>query len=171
MILILGGTTEGRHAVAVCDEASKSYFYSTKGESQEITCAHGVRLTGALDDSTMETICIEKNIRLLVDAAHPFAVNLHRTIAKVSEKLSIPVVRYERSYPEHDEDIIWCDSYDDAINYLERNNIDNLLALTGVNTIAKLKPYWQSHNCWFRILDREESRDLVRESKFPFEKI
>ncbi len=67
MILILGGTTEGRHAVTVCDEASKSYYYSTKGESQEIVCANGTRLTGALDENAMETICLEKNIRLLVD--------------------------------------------------------------------------------------------------------
>lgn len=171
MILILGGTTEGRHAVTVCDEASKPYYYSTKGELQEIVCANGIRLTGALNENAMEAICIEKNIHLLVDAAHPFAVVLHQTIAKVSEKLNIPVVRYERSYAEHDEDIIWCDSYDDAINYLERHQIDNLLALTGVNTLVKLKPYWQSHNCWFRILDREESRLLVDEAKFPFEKI
>lgn len=171
MILILGGTTEGRHAVSVCEEASKPYYYSTKGELQEVVCVNGTRLTGALDENAMETICKEKNIRLLVDAAHPFATILHQTIAKVSEKLKIPVVRYERSYAEHDEDIIWCDSYDDAINYLERHNIDNLLALTGVNTIVKLKPYWQSHNCWFRILDREESRELVNKAEFPFEKI
>lgn len=171
MILILGGTTEGRHAVAVCDEASKPYYYSTKGESQEIACAHGVRLTGALDEDSMEAFCIEKNVRLLVDAAHPFAVVLHQTIAKVSEKLNIAVVRYERIYPEHDGDIIWCDSYEEAITYLERHHINNLLALTGVNTLTKLKPYWQSHNCWFRILDREESRVLVKQSGFPFEKI
>ena len=171
MILILGGTTEGRHAVSVCEEASKPYYYSTKGELQEVVCVNGTRLTGALDENAMETICKEKNIRLLVDAAHPFATILHQTIAKVSEKLKIPVVRYERSYVEHDEDIIWCDSYDDAINYLERHNIDNLLALTGVNTIVKLKAYWQSHNCWFRILDREESRELVNKAEFPFDKI
>lgn len=30
MILILGGTTEGRTAVKVADEAGKPYFYSTK---------------------------------------------------------------------------------------------------------------------------------------------
>lgn len=171
MILILGGTTEGRNAVKVCDEASKTYFYSTKGDSQEVICANGIRLTGVLDEQSMENFCIEKSIRLLVDAAHPFAVALHQTIAKVSVKLQIPVVRYERSYPDHDDDIIWCDSYEEAINYLKNNNINNLLALTGVNTLTKLKPYWQSHSCWFRILDREESRALVRQAGFPFKKI
>lgn len=171
MILILGGTTEGRHAAAVCDEASKLYYYSTKGESQEITCVNGVRLTGAMDEDTMSAFCQEKDIRLIVDAAHPFAENLHRTIALVSEKLKIPVARYERNYPGHSDSLIWCDTYDEAIVYLENHNINNLLALTGVNTLPKLKKYWQSHTSWFRILDRDESRDLVVKSGFPFERI
>ena len=46
MILILGGTTEGRTAEKVADEAGKPYFYSTKGEWQEIQCKHGIRITG-----------------------------------------------------------------------------------------------------------------------------
>lgn len=171
MILILGGTTEGRHAAAVCDEASKLYYYSTKGESQEITCAHGVRLTGAMDEDIMFAFCREKDIRLIVDAAHPFAENLHRTTALVSEKLNIPVARYERNYPEHSNNLIWCDTYDEAVVYLENHKINNLLALTGVNTLPKLKKYWQSYTSWFRILDRDESRELVAKSEFPFERI
>lgn len=34
MILVLGGTTEGRLAVKVLDESGKPYFYSTRGDSQ-----------------------------------------------------------------------------------------------------------------------------------------
>lgn len=70
MILILGGTTEGRTAVKVADEAGKPYFYSTKGEWQEIQCKHGIRITGGMDTEKMESFCRQNNIRLLVDAAH-----------------------------------------------------------------------------------------------------
>ena len=56
MILILGGTTEGRTAVKVADEAGKPYFYSTKGEWQEIQCKHGIRITGGMDTEKMERI-------------------------------------------------------------------------------------------------------------------
>ena len=80
MILILGGTTEGRTAVKVADEAGKPYFYSTKGEWQEIQCKHGIRITGGMDTEKMESFCRQNNIRLLVDAAHPFASQLHRTV-------------------------------------------------------------------------------------------
>lgn len=171
MILIFGGTTEGRHAARACDEAHKPYYYSTKGESQQLESMNAVRLTGALDNTTMSQFCKDNNIKLIVDAAHPFAEVLHRTIAQVSESLAIPVVRYERSYPEQDDNLLWFDSFQQAIDYLENNNIDNLMALTGVNTVSKLKPYWQHHQCWFRILDRDESRAIVKTEDFPMDRV
>lgn len=171
MILILGGTTEGRIVAKVCDEASKPFFYSTKGDTQEVVLVNGIRLTGAMDKEAMADFCRENNIRLIVDAAHPFALALHQTIANVSDSLALPVIRYERNYPDHDEDLLWFDTYDEAIRYLENHQINNLLALTGVNTLAKLKPYWQHHNCWFRILDRDESRTIVSKEGFDVEKI
>jgi len=38
-----------------------------------------------------------------------------------------------------------------------------------VNTIALLKPYWQNKQCWFRILDREDSLQIVEKQGFPKE--
>ena len=167
MILILGGTTEGRASVRIADEGSAPYYYSTKGALQEIECAHGIRLTGGMDTAAMETCCREKNIRLLVDAAHPFASALHRTVAEVSSSLGLPVIRYERRYPPRDPDLVWCDNYDDAIRKLEEHGIRPLLALTGVNTIAPLRPWWEKHSAWFRILEREESLITATRQGFP----
>lgn len=48
MILIFGGTTEGRAAVNVIEEARKPYYYSTKGDEQDIYLHHGIRLSGAM---------------------------------------------------------------------------------------------------------------------------
>lgn len=169
MILILGGTTEGRTAVRIADEAGKPYYYSTRGEEQEVTAHHGIRLTGAMDASAMQAFCREKEIRLIVDAAHPFAVQLHRTIAEVASQSGIPVIRYERIYPRRDEDIIWCNDYADAVKELKVTDIRRLLALTGVQTIDKLKDFWQHRECYFRILDRDSSRRLALSTGFPAE--
>ena len=127
MILILGGTTEGRTAVKVADEAGKPYFYSTKGEWQEIQCKHGIRITGGMDTEKMESFCRQNNIRLLVDAAHPFASQLHRTVDETSRTLHLPVIRFERKYPPRTENIIWCEDYADAIYRLEKAGTDHLL--------------------------------------------
>lgn len=171
MILILGGTTEGRVAVRVADEAAATYYYSTKGTLQSIECAHGIRLTGAMNAEEMECFCRDHAIKLLIDAAHPFAQVLHQTIEKVSKCLQIPVIRYERRYPPRDEDLIWCDSYADVIHQMENKGIQRLLALSGVNTLAPLRPYWRSHTTWFRILEREESLSLAEKQGFPQERL
>lgn len=171
MILILGGTTEGRVAVRVADEAAATYYYSTKGTLQSIECAHGIRLTGAMNAEEMECFCRDHAIKLLIDAAHPFAQVLHQTIEKVSKCLRIPVIRYERRYPPRGEDLIWCDSYADAIRQMENKGIQRLLALSGVNTLAPLRPYWRSHTTWFRILEREESLSLAEKQGFPQERL
>ncbi len=36
MILIFGGTTEGRIAIQTLEEAGKTFYYSTKGDEQDV---------------------------------------------------------------------------------------------------------------------------------------
>lgn len=171
MILILGGTTEGRMAVRVADEANQPYFYSTKGEGQQVTCAHGTRLSGAMDVEAMTRFCREQQIRLLIDAAHPFAQALHQTIFEVSQRLQLPVVRLERRYPPRAPSLHWCTDYADAMSQMEADGIEQLVALSGVNTLRPLKPFWEKHPCWFRILQREESLRIADQQGFPRERL
>ena len=98
MILVFGGTTEGRRAAEVLEEAGSVYFYSTKTGEQELTLHSGQRIDGAMDEEAMYAFCQEHSIRLMVDAAHPFASQLHATIAKVAESLQIPVVRLPHTF-------------------------------------------------------------------------
>jgi cobalt-precorrin-5B (C1)-methyltransferase len=157
MVLVFGGTTEGRKAVEVLEEAGKSYFYSTKTGEQDITLHHGQHVDGAMDAEAMQAFCREHNIRLMVDAAHPFASQLHQTIAQVSELLDIPAIRYERIYPPRDPDIVWIDDY----SQLPRD-IHSLLATTGVQSIAKLKPLEEEGiRVYYRILNRDSSIALA----------
>lgn len=165
MILVLGGTTEGRLAVKVLDESGKPYFYSTRGDSQQVSCRHGERVSGGMDAEKMEAFCRAHSVRLLVDAAHPFAVRLHETMEQVSRSLQLPVVRFERIYPPRTDEVIWCADYQEAVRRLKEDGITRLLALTGVQTIGKLRDFWTDDTlqptCWFRILDREESVSLA----------
>ena len=167
MILVFGGTTEGRMAAKVLEESGATYCYSTRSDTQDIQLVHGHHVTGAMEVSEMVAFCHEHDIRLIVDAAHPFAVNLHRNVVNLAERISIPVVRYDRIFPPHDKNLVWCKDYDDAISRLEEYGITKLLALTGVNTINRLRLYWQGHECWFRILKREESQSEAQKAGFP----
>jgi len=155
MILVFGGTTEGRKAAEVLEEAGNTYFYSTKTGEQDITLHHGQRIDGAMDEKAMKAFVRKHDIRLIVDAAHPFASRLHQTIAEVG----LPVIRYERIYPPRDSDITWIDDYSQV-----PTDIQTLLATTGVQSISKLK--WlekQGVKVIYRILRRESSIRLAHE--------
>ena len=157
MILVFGGTTEGRKAVEVLEEGGAPYFYSTKTGEQDITLQHGVRIDGALDEAAMMHFCTEHGIRMIVDAAHPFAALLHQTIAKTASALSLPVVRFERIYPPCDPAITWIDDYTQI-----PRDIHSLLATTGVQSISKLKPLAADGiSIFYRILNRPSSIALA----------
>lgn len=157
MILVFGGTTEGRKAVEVLEEGGSPYFYSTKTGEQDITLQHGVRIDGALDEAAMTRFCTEHAIRMIVDAAHPFAALLHRTIATTANALSLPVVRFERIYPPRDPAITWIDDYTQIPRH-----IHSLLATTGVQSISKLKPLEADGiSIFYRILNRPSSIALA----------
>ena len=146
MILVFGG-------------AGKPYYYSTKTGEQNITLHHGHRIDGALDEEAMQAFCREKDIRLIVDAAHPFASQLHSTIARVSEILHIPVVRYERIYPPRDLSLTWIDDYSQV-----PTDIHSLLTTTGVQSISRLK--WLEEReikVVYRILNRDSSIRLAHQ--------
>lgn len=156
-------------AARVLDEAGTGYFYSTHGDGQEIDLVHGTRLAGALQVEDMAAICREHDIRLLVDAAHPFAEQLHRNVLALAERMQMPIIRYDRIYPKRDPKLVWCRDYADARVQLEKHGITRLLALTGVNTIARLSDYWHRHECWFRILNRTTSLQAAQKAGFPID--
>ena len=159
MILVFGGTTEGRQAAEVLEEAGNAYYYSTKTGEQQLALHHGMRVDGAMDAEAMTAFISEHGIRLIVDAAHPFASELHQTVVAVASLLTIPVIRYERIFPPRDPDITWIDEYGQV-----PTDIRTLLATTGVQSISRLK--WleaKGAMVIYRILNRESSMALAHQ--------
>lgn len=165
MILIFGGTTEGRMAVEVCEQGEGTFYYSTKSSLQDVELQHGIRLSGAMTETEMKRFCTDNDIKCIVDAAHPFAENLHQTIAR----MGLPVIRLQRVFEQRIEGVTYCDSYADAVQKMREDGVKKLLALTGTNTIAKLKGFWQDIPSFFRILNRKDSIDAAIDAGFPSE--
>lgn len=163
MILIFGGTTEGRLAVEVCEQAGKSFYYSTKSDLQQVELHHGVRLTGAMTVEEMQSFCQNNDIQCIIDAAHPFAENLHRAISETG----FPVIRLQRSFGIPLVGVTYCKGFEEAIRKMEEADIHCLLALSGANTMSKLSAYWKHHKTLFRILNRAESIEGALRLQFP----
>ena len=127
---------------------------------------HGIRTDGAMNVDEMGDFCRRNDIRLIVDAAHPFASRLHSTIADVASEKGLPVVRFERIYPPRDPDITWIDDFRDIpVEELLRQPRPTLLATTGVQSIARLR--WLEERgirVLYRILNRESSLHIARQT-------
>lgn len=122
---------------------------------------NGVRLSGAMSSAEISVFCHEHDIRCIINAAHPFATQLHQEIAATGLPV-IRIIRQDVLLQDDDGLITYCDDFDDAIRRLSAANIHSLLALSGANTISKLKPYWEHHHTLFRILQREESNAIAQ---------
>ncbi|WP_299778791.1 precorrin-6A/cobalt-precorrin-6A reductase [uncultured Formosa sp.] len=167
MILVFGGTTEGKKVAALLESLAMPFVYSTKTnipfEDNEIARYRH----GALDEQQLEEYLLNNEIHTIINASHPFAEILHSTIAKVAERLKIPVIRFGRKLLSKiiNPSVFYVDSYDAALELFEKNQI--VLALTGVQSIKRLKPWWEKQTTYFRILDRPESLAIAAESHFP----
>lgn len=167
MILVFGGTTEGKKVAALLESLAMPFVYSTKtnipfAETEIASYRHG-----ALDENQLEAYLIQNSIKTIINASHPFAEILHKTIATVAERLKVPVIRFGRKLlPKTIHSLVcYVNTYDAALELLKENQ--TLLALTGVQSIKKLKPWWLNNTSYFRILNRPESLAIARESNFP----
>lgn len=124
-----------------------------------------------------DTVCIVNEGRLneegfreklkysdaVVDATHPFAVEVSRTLRNVCNLLKIPYLRLEREKDTYSyERIIYTSSKEETAQILSLCK-GNILFTTGVNTLrfyeSNVKNF--KERCWARVLDTKESRDIA----------
>lgn len=173
MILVFGGTTEGKKVAGILEKAACPYYYSTKTNIDFQAGEYGRYRHGALTAPELQTFCKEHAVKAIIHASHPFATLLHATIHEGAQALSLPVLRYERHYPNRQEHplVKYCAFYTEALAWLELHPVKRLLALTGVQTIESLAGYWKKHDTIFRILPRESSLALAEQAGFPRENL
>ncbi|MBP9600082.1 MAG: precorrin-6A/cobalt-precorrin-6A reductase [Lutibacter sp.] len=170
MILVFGGTTEGKQAIEVLEALQLPYIYSTKTIINVELGNFGTYRNGAFSVESLTEYILENRISTIIHASHPFAEELHKTLARVAEKCNISVYRLQREYPDRlkSELIHYVASYNEALQLLIENFKGKiLLGLTGVQTIEKFQGFWKNTLSYFRILDRQTSIDIALKAKFP----
>jgi precorrin-6A/cobalt-precorrin-6A reductase len=176
MILVFGGTTEGKQVISVLADMDHRFWYSSKTEISIDLPPNGQYRHGAFTSETLTDFCRQQAIGLIIHASHPFATELHRTIEEAASRTGICVVRQEREYPARVEHplIHYTPGYPELLLALEDERFwlqtsppEPVLALTGVQSIARLQSYWQRHRMLFRILPRDSSLAIARETGFP----
>lgn len=102
MILVLAGTRDGREIAAGLHAAGYEVMVSVVSDyGRDLAEQSGVRAqAAALTEGELECFIREKGISLVVDATHPFAVNVSSNASRAADRAGVPCIRYERPLSE-----------------------------------------------------------------------
>lgn len=159
MFLIFGGTTEGKETARVMEELALPYWYSTFSDTGFIPGAYGQIRSGPLSKEELIHFCKNKAVHTLIDAAHPFAAELHQTISAVSLALALPVIRWQRSQPARSNmhNIVYRSTLKELAAILLKREKYHWLSLMGVKQIPLILQLNPEGKNYFRILPRQQS--------------
>lgn len=96
MILVLGGTYESRIVADYLVKKGYDVTVSTVTEYGSSLYRGGHTHVGALNKDDMEKYIRDNGINVVVDATHPYAVNVSRNAMEACTDTGIKYIRYER---------------------------------------------------------------------------
>ena len=171
-ILIFAGTTEGRMLAQYASQHGIGCYVSTATEYGKsiLEGLEGVEcICGRMDQKEMEIFISERGIRLVIDATHPFAVEVSENIRAACEKEKVQYVRCLRErLDEHEteggaakdygmDNVVIVDSVEQAAEYL-RGTAGNILIATGSRDLSlytRIDGY--EKRCFARVLSTGEA--------------
>lgn len=156
MIGFVLGTGEGREILAYINKYTDEIVVSTATQyGYEIYKDFKAKYFNykPLNEEQFEELVKEFGIKVFVDASHPYASEVSKTVINVCGKMNIDYIRYERkSYfteLNNNESIIFIDKYEELDKVLESIE-GNVLNTTGSNNALKI----ESLNIKNRIIHR-----------------
>lgn len=140
-MLILGGTSDALNLADELYRICPRLVYSTATEYGDFTASKRLqckRVYGRKNKEELAELLIKKNVKMLIDATHPFAVNVSENAINVCESLGIEYIRYERPSKIFTADsILFFQNYEEAGRYVEDLE-GKIFITTGTNDIEKI---------------------------------
>lgn len=154
MILLLGGTADGRTAAEkIAAKGHKIIYSSISSYNAPFPSLRLIWHRGAMDQKGLVEFIGENDIDLLIDATHPYAKQASENAMAAAAECGIRYVRLERpgisSFGDA-QDVIRCDSYETAVEYLN-NHPGNILSTTGSRELERYEPVDKSR-LYIRVL-------------------
>ena len=112
--------------------------------------------TDKLDTAGIQKLCNRETVKGIIDASHPFAVNISRQAMQDARQEGIPYLRYERPLLTNNSYPIYLDSLEDLItgNYLQNKRV-----------------WHQQATLYTRILPKLDSLEMALKAGFPASQI
>lgn len=140
-ILLFGGTTEGREIACYLEENKISSFVSVASDygKQVLPSMEFCRvLRGRMNAGEMKRFIMENGIELVVDATHPYAVEVSENVRKAVADTGVSYVRIVREQEEAVPDGKYFDTAEALTEYLNTTE-GNVLVTTGSKELGEFR--------------------------------
>ncbi len=171
MILLFGGTSEGRELAAYMQRSGcPSCVYVATASGAQTLWDHGIRegeafkiRVGRLDEPAMEKEFLNRHPLCVMDATHPYAAEVTKNLRRACEAAGVSYVRILRKSLPLGNSIRVRDAQEAAAYLAEHFPEGGVLLTTGSKELAAFSGY--IGNCsrvYARILPGEENREKAR---------
>lgn len=162
-VVLFGGTDEGHKIADFLKEQKASYVVCVATEyGAELLNRKNVRV-GRMTMEEMADFFDQNDVKLVIDATHPYAECVTENIKNACKVKYIRVVREDIQ-----ADGVYFENTQSAVKYLEKT-IGNILITTGSKEIAKFSSV--SDRAFARVLPAEESLELCKNAGFKMKNI
>lgn len=158
MILILGGTHEGREVAEALSKANIQYFLTVttslgKKTYSDLQCEVHVC---KFDVLSLVDFIQQHAIQLVIDTTHPHALEIKKVANSACEKCNIPCWRYSRqldiNFKQITNDVSYFESMEELVFALKKETTIGNLFITGTKHIGLFYQHFSKSNCYFRVM-------------------
>lgn len=154
-LCVFGGTTEGRELVEFLNTQPCRVTACVATEYGQTLLPEGENLTVSarpLPVGEIGALLQTERFDLVIDATHPYAASITRSIAAACEAAGVEHWRLLRGASEAPEDAVFAENTDEAVRFLSGTE-GNILLTTGSKELSKFAALPDfAARCWARVL-------------------
>lgn len=158
MIGLISGTSEGKEILSLLNKYTDNILVSTATEyGGELLKNYKYKLlnTKPLDIEEMKKLFKDNKVDILIDASHPYAVEVSKNAMKICEDINIEYIRYERESVIdkflNEDRVIEVSSYEELYEKL-KNLQGTILNTTGSRNLDKILSLGLNNRIIHRVL-------------------
>ena len=174
-IWLIGGTNDSATIASVLAESNIPFVVTVATETARNLYPDMLSIAGCMDREAMLCFCQQHQIVAVVDASHPYAVEVSRQAIAITTQLNIPYLRYERasysaSADKNDANIIKLDSFEDLLagNYLTNRRV---LLTVGCKALPLFQSWQDKATLFARVLPKIASLETAIASGFTSDRL
>jgi len=176
-VWLIGGTSDSVNIAKSLITAEINLVITVATSNILLTYPDGLRVQeGRMNQRQMEAFCQSQNVKTVIDASHPYAVEVSQGAILTSSQLKIPYLRYERvnyqslTKSKSSSLITELDSFETLLanSYLQNQRV---LLTVGCKILPLFKTWHHQATLFARVLPKINSLNTAMEAGFSGDRL